>query len=312
MLHPNLAGRVATAFGLSGEARLEGPVASGRQGRIWRLTAGAVRLAVKDTTMAPDPTQVEREAAFQDRVSAAGVPMPSVVRTTDGSVLADVAGPVRAYTWVDLLPAERRLDPTAVGELLATIHGVVVPTAEPVDRWYVEPIGADAWGDLLERLRRAAAPFVDRLAEVLPGVLEAEASYAVPADVQLCHRDLWADNVLRTTDGGLVVLDWENAGAGSPSQELAVPLLEFGCGEPARMRRLYDAYVAAGGPGRLAGPADLTMLLAQSGHIAQTGCERWLAATTHEERVDNAAWVGEFLDEPSSPALVRQLLGALA
>ncbi|MBB6626667.1 phosphotransferase [Nocardioides sp. KIGAM211] len=311
MLDPTHAAAVAEAFGLRGAALLEGPVAAGRQGRIWRLTAGGERLAVKDTALALDADRVEREAAYQDRVRAAGVPVPAVVRTVEGRVLADVGGPVRAYAWVDLLPPERRLDPAEVGELVARIHRVVVPTDEAVEGWYAAPIGASAWGSLLARLRAAGAPFAERLAEVLPGVLAVEASYAVASDRQVCHRDLWADNVLRAADGGLVVLDWENCGPGSPSQELAVPLLEFGLGDPGRMRALSSAYAAAGGPGRLRGPGDLTMLLAQSAHIAQNGCERWLAATTDEDRADNAAWVGEFLDEPSSPALVASILDAV-
>ncbi len=77
------------------------------------------------------------------------------------------------------------------------------------------------------------------------------------------------------------------------------------------MRDLYAAYVAAGGPGRVTTPADLTMLVAQTGHIARTGCERWLAATTDEQRADNAAWVAEFVDEPVTVRTVEAILGAL-
>src|SRR5262245_57348210 len=31
-------------------------------------------------------------------------------------------------------------------------------------------------------------------------------------------------------------------------------------------------------------------------HIAQIGCDRWLASSTSEDRADNEAWVREFLD----------------
>jgi hypothetical protein len=90
-----------------------------------------------------------------------------------------------------------------------------------------------------------------------------------------------------------------------------VALFEFGCGEPARMRALYAAYVAAGGPGRLAGPEDLTMLVAQTGHIAQEGCRRWLAAGTESARADNADWVAELLDEPVTTRVVEGILRAV-
>jgi hypothetical protein len=52
------------------------------------------------------------------------------------------------------------------------------------------------------------------------------------------------------------------------------------------------------------------MLIAQTGHIAQTGCERWLAAPDDEARADNAAWVAEYLDEPPTPTVVEAVLRA--
>jgi aminoglycoside phosphotransferase (APT) family kinase protein len=311
MLQPDRARRVADAFGLGSEAVLVGPVATGRLGRIWRLTTDRGRYAVKDSHLPIDAADVARDAAYQDLVRAHGVAMPAVVRTPAGEALANVDGPVRAYAWVDLLPSTRRLDPVAVGRLLARIHRVAVPTTEPVDGWYVEPIGAAAWEDLVGRLAAAGAPFAHRLAALLPEVLAAEALLVPPTDVQLCHRDLWADNLLRTGDGELVVLDWENAGPADPSQELALALVEFGCGEPGRMRALHEAYVEAGGPGRLTGPHNLTMLIAQTGHIARTGCERWLAARDDEARTDNAAWVAEYLDEPPTTGVVEVVLRAV-
>ena len=310
MLHPGLAGRVAEAFDLGGEAVLVGPVATGRLGRIWRLTTERGRYAVKDSLLPVDPAEVARDAAYQDVVRAAGVAMPAVVRTPAGDPLADVEGPVRVYAWVDLLPSTRRLDPAAVGGVLARIHRVALPATDPLDGWYAEPVGAAAWQDLVGRLAAAGAPFADRLAALLPGILEVEALLTPPTDLQLCHRDLWADNLLRTLDGELVVLDWENAGPADPAQELALALVEFGCGEPERMRALHAAYVEAGGPGRLKGPRDLTMVIAQTGHIARTGCERWLAATDDEARADNAAWVAEYLDEPPTTAVVETVLRA--
>jgi len=52
------------------------------------------------------------------------------------------------------------------------------------------------------------------------------------------------------------------------------------------------------------------MVIAQTGHIAQTGCERWLAARDDEARADNAAWVAEYLDEPPTTAVVEAVLRA--
>jgi len=237
--------------------------------------------------------------------------VPAVVRTPQGEALIRLgSGPVRVYAWVDVLPRERGLDPVAVGALVAGIHRVQVATRSPVDPWYVVPVGEPAWRDLTTRLRHARAPFTDRLEALVPDVLAAEALLVEIEAVQVCHRDLWADNVLRTPDDGLVVLDWENSGPGDPAGELGVVLFEFGQGEPDRMRDLFASYVEAGGPARLRTPGDLTMLSAQAGHIAQIGCERWLKATTDAERADNAAWVGEFLDEPVTVATVEAILDA--
>ena len=312
MLDVGSAEQVSRAFGLGPGARLTGPVAAGRLGRIWQLTTDLGCYAVKDYLVPVTAADAERDAAYQDAVRRAGVPMPPVVRTPAGAVLADVAGPVRVYGWVDVTTSDRRLDPVSVGRLVAAVHRVAVPTDLPVEGWYVDPLGRASWEDLVARLDAAHAPFAGRLAALVPELLEVEALLTPPRRVQLCHRDLWADNLLRRPSGELVVLDWENSGPASPDQELALVLFEFGCGDRSRMRALHDAYRAAGGPGRLRGPEDLTMLVASTHHIARTGCERWLAATTDAQRVDNADWVAELLDEPVTVATVELMLAAVA
>jgi aminoglycoside phosphotransferase (APT) family kinase protein len=254
----------------------------------------------------------ELDAAYQDLVRVAGVPMPAVVRGVDGSVVADLGGAqVRIYEWADVLQSDRRLELGELGRVLAAIHSVTIPTDEPVDSWYVEPVGVEVWQELLVRLRKEDAPFADRLAAVLPGVLDAEATLSSPRRVQVCHRDLWADNVRRRPGGGLVVLDWENCGPGDVNGELGCALFEYGLGEPDRMRTLYTAYLEAGGPGRLADRGDLTMLVTQLGNIARVGCERWLTSATAQERTRNADWVAEFLDEPVTVQTLDRILLAV-
>lgn len=305
-------GQVAARFGLGDHARLDGPVAVGRLGEVWRLVTDEGRFAVKHARFPVSVADAELDATFQDLVRRSGVQMPAVVRAPDGTVVADIGGgPVRVYEWIDVMPGDRRLDPGEVGRLLAAIHAVQVATDKPVDGWYVDAVGAEAWQELLVRLRKAEAPFVSRLAALLPAVVEAEGILAVPRQVQLCHRDLWADNVRRTPGGGLVVLDWENSGPGDVNGELGCAVFEYGLGEPDRMRALYDAYLAAGGSGRLTDRGDLTMLVAQLGHIARTGCERWLASSSHQERTRNADWVSEFLEEPVTLEVVDRILLAV-
>lgn len=312
MLHEADADEIGERFALGRAPCLVGPMASGHVGEIWQLTTDRGRFAVKVSARPGAVAGTDRDAAYQDAVRAAGVPLPAVIRATDGAAavsLRDAA--VRVHEWVDVLPVDRMLDPAAVGRLVAGIHAVAMAADEPPDEWYVAGLGTAVWGDLVARLRDAGAPFADPLAALVPDVLAAESLLVAPTDVQLCHRDLFADNVRRTQAGGLVVLDWEDSGPGSPTQELGVVLFEFGCGDPGRMRRLHTAYVEAGGPGRLERPADLTMLIAQTGHIARAGCEQWLAARTDDEREAHAAWVAEFLDEPVTRRTVDAILAAV-
>lgn len=313
MLDSSHAGAVADRFALGRDPHLVGPVAFGRQGEIWRIDTDLGPFAVKQSRIASDPDEAEHDAAYQELVHAAGVPTPAVVRDTEGRVVSDVDGvPLRVYTWVDVAPEDRRLDPVAVGRLLAAMHAVHVPARGPVEGWYADRVGGQAWEGLVGRLAAAGAPFADRLNELVPTLVDVETHLVAPTDdLQMCHRDVWADNVRAVPGGGLVIFDWENAGAASPSQELGVAAYEYGVGDPARIRALYGSYVEAGGPGRLREPADLTMLVAQLSHILQIGCERWLSATSDEDRADNEHWVAEFLDDPVTAPVVEGLLAAV-
>ena len=73
-------------------------------------------------------------------------------------------------------------------------------------------------------------------------------------------------------------------------------LFEFGMGNAERIRTIHDAYVDAGGPGRIDGAGTFSMLIAQLGHIGEDACLRWLDTTEPaDERARQAARVDEFL-----------------
>ena len=107
-------------------------------------------------------------------------------------------------------------------------------------------------------MRGAGAPFAERLAELLPGLVEVE-SILTPMDgVQTCHLDLWSDNLRRTTVRRALRLRLrQRRTRPTPTRELAMMLFEFGQGDALRQRRLYDAYRAAGWT-RAASPAGPT------------------------------------------------------
>ena len=104
------------------------------------------------------------------------------------------------------------------------------------------------------------------------------------------------------------MFDFDNAGLADPSQELALILVEFGGNDGTRARSIQAAYGDAGGPGRVEGPRDFAMPIAQLAHIVVEGCRRWLASTNDVERASNDAWVREFTDRPLTRDAIERLL----
>jgi Ser/Thr protein kinase RdoA (MazF antagonist) len=308
------AAEIARRFALGPGAILsDGPVARGRMGHVWRLETADGSWAVKVPFESPIEDEVRVAAALQEAAYAAGVPTPQVRRTMDGSVFATLDGiPVRVYEWVELRPPDLRLDPALVGAAVAAMHQVADPAEGPVESWYAAPVGADAWDHLIERLRTERAPFAERLAALRDELVALE-SWIEPVDgLRVCHRDLWADNVLPTAAGGICVIDWENTGPADPSQELACVLFEFARGDAGRARALMAAYRDAGGPARIDRRGHFSMLIAQLGHIAEIAGRDWLEPNPRSPTRDGAAaWIGEVLDDPHTPDRLDALLAAV-
>jgi aminoglycoside phosphotransferase (APT) family kinase protein len=215
------------------------------------------------------------------------------------------------FTWVDLAEPRTDLDPAAVGGLLATLHRDPIPALGPVDPWYVEPVPGRTWEELGAALRAAGAPFASEFAVFARHQLRVQEFFAAPRHPQLCHRDLWADNLRTTTSGGLCVIDWDLCGSADPAHELAVLLVEFCYGSPGRARALYAAYVDGGGTGRITGRGDFTMAQAQFGHFATEAARRWLATDDEQARDRAEAWFRLGLENPLDAEHVDELLTAL-
>jgi aminoglycoside phosphotransferase (APT) family kinase protein len=313
MLDAAHADQLAELYRLGDDPVLSGPVARGEVGQVWRLETSRGAWAVKEPFEALSVPALNDDAAYQDAVLAGGVPMPSVVRTTEGDVVADLgSAKVRVYEWVDLRDRDPWLDPATIGRLVASIHAIRHVGRSPLDPWYIDPVGADRWDELVRQLTVAGADFAAPLADRRDELVALEALLEPPADLQTCHRDLFADNILRTATGSLCVIDWEDSGLADPSQELGLVLFEYSCGETGRARDLYEAYVDAGGPGRIERPNNFSMIIAQLGHIGEISCERWLDPSRSAEQRHNAARVDEFLSLPLTLQMIDDLLDAVS
>jgi hypothetical protein len=307
---------VADAFGLGRTESLSEPVARGELGQVRRLVTDTGTWAVKeslDDVPPDDLVAAEATGAFHLACWEAGIPTPEPVRGASGRFVAELGGEhVSVYGWVDLADADTGLDPIEVGALLAALHAVRRPAAGPVHEWFEAPVGEREWRAVLKASRGAGAPYVDRLAELLPALLEVE-SLLTPMDpVQTLHLDLWSDNVRRrTSDGVACVIDFDNAGPGDPCREVAMVVFEFGQGDAVRQRRLYGAYRDAGGPGLLTGRGDFAMTIAQLHHIGHRHLRMWLGARDSESRARSLAGVEEFLGEPLLLSDIDRLVEAL-
>jgi len=256
------------------------------------------------------------DVAFQEAALAAGIPMPIPRRRPDGRVLArvrqgDGACVVRVYGWVDLQAGT--VPPGDAGALLARIHAVRIPTARPAHPWFRQAIAAGRWRALEVRVADAApswAPaFRERFADIVASQLALRSMRWVPD--RICHLDLNPQNVLPGADGGPVVVDWENANPGEPSQELAMAALDFGLEDDAATSAFIDAYGAAGGPGRITDRGSFAMALAVYGHLIDRYARGALdPAGSDEDRARCASWITEMLASPVTlPRIDRVLAG---
>jgi hypothetical protein len=291
---------VADAFGLGRATSLSEPVARGELGEIRRLETDQGVWAVKqELEPYDDEDDPEYGGAFHLACWDAEVPCPRPVADASGRSSVEIRGEaVRVYSWVEIADPDTGLDPGAVGELVARLHAVHMQDDLPVHEWFEAPIGEREWKGVLKASRAAGAPYVDRFAAVLPRLVEVESILTPMRPAQVCHLDLWADNLRRTPDGGLCVIDFDNCGPADPSRELGMVLFEFGQRDTVRELRLYDAYVAAGGPGRITGREDLALTVAELHHIGHRHLTMWLAAKDDEARARSLAGIDEFLDQP--------------
>ena len=163
----------------------------------------------------------------------------------------------------------------------------------------------------MKAARGAGAPYADRLAALVPDLLAMEELLTPMVGRQWCHLDLWADNLRGTPDGGVCVIDFDNAGPAEPTRELAMVLFEFARTGRDRLHALVAAYEEAGGSGRVSRAEDFGVTVAQLHHIGRHQVLGWLHARDPEARARAHAGVEEFVGDPFRVGDVERLLGWL-
>ncbi|MEV6152669.1 phosphotransferase [Nonomuraea sp. NPDC052129] len=300
-----LVAHIREAFGW-GEDVVVSAGPRGALGQIWRLDVGPARYALKEIfAEPPSEALIEAELAFGRRASEAGVRLPASHPDRDGRHLLEPPGGtwLRVYDWIDLRPVELTAPatPGEIGALLARLHrcapaATVEPDGGPPARWYDRVPTTHEWAEVAT----SDAVWAARLADVLTTLPELCAAVAPvdPAELILCHRDLHPENILADSTGALVVVDWDNLGPAAPGRELARALFDWFCDDSTAdleaMRGMYEAYINEGGPGRITGLADFTMLLAS--HLNFLLVQARVALDPHAER-RHREWAEREIDE---------------
>lgn len=278
------AGAIAGAFRLGALVRDPVYVTRGAMGEVWRFDTDAGAWAVKALFSWAEYAARPADVIVQLAALEAGISLPRPV-VIEGLAVLEVEGLLhRAYEWVDLddqlvAPVSHATAESA-GGTLARIHALGLPwppdgslglgavgaADEPdIDRWYTEPPAPGVLADLAARAAAQSRPWGAELLGLLPLVDDLVDTVAGEHDPPIvCHRDFNLQNVVpRAGSGGLVVLDWENAGPLAADEELASALLDF-CTRHGSIGRdvasaFLFAYAAAGGTAVLRGSESFAM-----------------------------------------------------
>jgi Ser/Thr protein kinase RdoA (MazF antagonist) len=315
---PPDAATLASRFGLGRPSGPTTPVARGVMGRVWSLETDRGRWAVKVLFDWADAAGAETDVALQEAASAAGVALPRPVRSPAGAIVETVGGRRwRAHAWVDLAPPPAPpVGPalaSQVGALLARLHGLAMPAPAAISPWFTRQPPAARWSGLLAGATEARAPWARALREAMPAIGElSRVAARPPAEPPiLCHCDLIPENV-RPGLGGLVVIDWEHAGALPPDWELGYVLAAWcGQGDTAGAGALVGAYRECGGA--VAGP-DLGIFAAAASawlNFAAGLAVRALAGGDTDQQEFVIRNLTELLARPLDRARLELLLGAI-
>lgn len=251
-----VARELAEVFGVGELVRIS-QVARGAMGAVWELRTAAGVFAAKELFwFGGEVDSVLPEVAFRAACAEAGVPSPASLPAVDGKYVVRLGGGWwRLYEWADgVVPGPQDAEATAwLARQMGVIHAIDWPGATTeVVPWY-HRVDVD-WPALALTAKQARVDWADGLDQLQPRLAELTSIVnTAPIGEQVwCHRDLKNSNVLRSGRRTLLV-DWDNAGRLAPYRELGALLMRH-LDSPDDLRRIVDAYRAAGGRGEIDGP----------------------------------------------------------
>ncbi|MFV2098425.1 phosphotransferase [Micromonospora sp. LOL_014] len=321
---PSLARAVADRFDLGSVA---GPMRSLARpddiGRRWSITTDRGRFTIRTMDTWLPIVDADTDVALQLAAAAAGVLLPTPVRSRDGEVVESVGGHRwRAY---HQLPAGPPLAAPvsaavagAVGDVLATLHGLALPV-DRVSPWHARRLGPASWAGLAATATARQAPWAGLLAAAVPALEDlAAVGRDVPVpDPVLTHNTLGPAQTRLAPDGRLVVVGWEHAGGQPPAWEVANALLDWAVAPHGRVdavgaRALVDGYRrrAGGVPTRCL--ADFRGAATGLVNYVYEQVEAALAAETTEDRRYADRGVRHLLTHLPTRTTLERLLDAVA
>lgn len=257
---PALARQIADRFGL-GEVigQMRSVSRPDEMGRRWLLETDRGRWAPRTVDDVFPVTDGEENARFQEAAALAGVTLPAPVRSSSGAVQQTIDGNQwRVYEWLKSgPPLAAPVSATitrAVGDILATIHGLRVPVSG-ICPWSSVRFASMSWAELAEVAAAKGAAWAPVLSAAVPtlvGLQSVGDDMAAPGEPVLCHNNVSPGTVRVGAGGQLILTGWEHANGLPPAWELSYALANWAVNpaggiNAAGARALVDGYRARAG-----------------------------------------------------------------
>ncbi|MER7246037.1 phosphotransferase [Kribbella sp. NPDC000426] len=248
---------ITKAFGLGRSVQPLTPVQH-TSFETWRLRTATADYLVKRLWGLDDPpwwTHIEQGMALEAAALAQGLPIAQPIEPRDPAfgyaARVHDFGTVRLYDWIEHRTLQPADDVAAwLGRVAARLHGLMPLTGvQPEWRWWgVFP--RDRWEEWATLGRSQDKPWAAALSQKVGFFDELgqsiRAAFTSADDQVLSHGDLEPYNVLVSADGPILI-DWESVACESATLEISRAALSFGGDNPARISRILQEYVDAGG-----------------------------------------------------------------